>query len=422
METKEQARQIGEFFRRAFRRAGKVLSFLTFSAADERLRPRRILCVSVEKGAAGAALGGGFLSRVKIVKSGRFETGGNGYPGPSELVRAAKSVLGASGSGAPSGSGAIVALGGMEAALVIPSEWVIRRNAEFPSAVRHDIANAVSYDLDRLVPFDADRMLYDWRVIGEGGGKLTLQVSAVRLDKVKPFMALLGENGIPVSRIIHAVEDPALGRKIRAAGQSPSAAACGVFEALRFNAGPNLMSNGRREKTKVPVAGSALLVLLLLAVLSYRIITPLKVEAGKIDAMDRQISLERKKVGGVESVMRQIGVVNGEINTVKGFETDRSAALLAIKELTAVIPKSAWLTRLRFSGESVRIEGYAASASGLIPRLEKSGYFKKAEFASPTLRDAKTKSDHFVIKVQRADGGDPSGDGRPLPGQGKAKR
>jgi hypothetical protein len=48
----------------------------------------------------------------------------------------------------------------------------------------------------------------------------------------------------------------------------------------------------------------------------------------------------------------------------------------------------------------VDIEGYAASASELLPKLEASKLFQKVEFASPTFRDVKMNSDRFVIKME----------------------
>lgn len=360
---KETPDKIKEFFGQALRQAGKVLSFLTFSAADERFhKARKVLSLSIEKGAVNAALESGFLSRMKIKKKNRMEVRDKEYPEPADLVMAAKSVCD------------LLPLG--NSTLVIPGEWVIERNAEFPASIRHDIANAVSYDLDRILPFGADRMFYDWRVTGENGKKITLQVSAVKLEKVKPYIDKLRENGIAISRLIYA------------AGKSRQADNC-----------QNLLTNGRRETVKTPVAGTVFFILLILVVWVHRITSPIGVERGKVEALNRQVSLERRKVFGVDGLIKQAGALNGEIAAINGFDTGTPRALRTIKELTAVIPKSAWLTGLKLKGDSVQIEGYAASATGLIPKLERSGYFKKAEFASPTLRDAKTKSDRFVIKM-----------------------
>ncbi|MCL4492456.1 MAG: PilN domain-containing protein, partial [Nitrospirae bacterium] len=56
--------------------------------------------------------------------------------------------------------------------------------------------------------------------------------------------------------------------------------------------------------------------------------------------------------------------------------------------------------RVRITGSTVEIEGYASSATELLPRLEASKVFRKAEFTSPTFRDARMNSDRFNIKME----------------------
>jgi Tfp pilus assembly protein PilN len=74
--------------------------------------------------------------------------------------------------------------------------------------------------------------------------------------------------------------------------------------------------------------------------------------------------------------------------------------LIILKELTNVLPKTVWLTRTRITDTAVDIEGYAGSATEIISKLEASQYFKKVEFASPTIRDTRLNSDRFVIKME----------------------
>jgi Tfp pilus assembly protein PilN len=71
-----------------------------------------------------------------------------------------------------------------------------------------------------------------------------------------------------------------------------------------------------------------------------------------------------------------------------------------LKELTAIVPKNAWLSRVRVSETNVDLEGYAASASGLLSKLEASSFFKKVEFSSPTFRDTRMNADRFNIKME----------------------
>ncbi len=75
-------------------------------------------------------------------------------------------------------------------------------------------------------------------------------------------------------------------------------------------------------------------------------------------------------------------------------------SLNLLKELTTILPKNTWLTRARITDTTVEIEGYASSATELLPKLEASKYFKKSEFASPTFRDARMNADRFIIRME----------------------
>lgn len=73
--------------------------------------------------------------------------------------------------------------------------------------------------------------------------------------------------------------------------------------------------------------------------------------------------------------------------------------LKVLKDLTQLIPENTWLFNLRLSKQSLDISGMSQSASDLIPRLEKSGWLQKTEFASPIVTDA-SKHEHFKIKAE----------------------
>ena len=72
--------------------------------------------------------------------------------------------------------------------------------------------------------------------------------------------------------------------------------------------------------------------------------------------------------------------------------------LRVLKDLTELIPDNTWLFNLRLSRQNLDISGISKSASDLIPRLEKSGWLTKTEFASPIVTDA-NKQEHFKIKA-----------------------
>jgi Tfp pilus assembly protein PilN len=102
----------------------------------------------------------------------------------------------------------------------------------------------------------------------------------------------------------------------------------------------------------------------------------------------------------VETLKKDVDALESEVSTISDFKKGRPMALHILKELTTILPKSAWLTRVRVTNTGVEIDGYAAAATELLSKLEASPYFKKVEFASPTFRDVRLNSDRFVIKME----------------------
>ena len=108
----------------------------------------------------------------------------------------------------------------------------------------------------------------------------------------------------------------------------------------------------------------------------------------------------RPEVKKVETLKKEVDALESEVSTINNFKKGKPMALQILKELTAILPKSAWLTRARITDTTVEIEGYAAAATELLSKLEASPYLKKVEFASPTFRDVRLNSDRFVIKME----------------------
>jgi len=96
---------------------------------------------------------------------------------------------------------------------------------------------------------------------------------------------------------------------------------------------------------------------------------------------------------------KEIEALNTDITTINDFKGKKRMALNILKELTSILPKTAWLSRVRTTDVTVELEGYAASATGILSKLEASPYFEKAEFASPTFRDTRMNADRFNIRL-----------------------
>ena len=467
-------------------------NILNFSLADDIIYPAKNLTVSIEKGSLSVAYGSRFLSRIKIreVREYSFEEGK--YPQPevlaSSLALAINDFLATK----------------ADVSLSIPKEWFIIKTAEFPVTVKETLSNVISYELDRLTPFSPENAFYDFKVLGENAGKLTVLVIAAKADLVKPYIEALRDKGIVVSRVtvnLSGIETLCcyidkktntifveirengyevalfLNRSItnsfsgtftaedekskvetilseiaqltdtaKRFGKTPQVmvlfrdknsqlkellklhinvpvrildetdirirlskpvkdipytAIGGVLEALWPKAnGFNLLNRGYHEKPKFPKALTVILMLTILAAAILYIISPLKIEEKRLKEIDRQIIQRKDEVRKVEAIKKEVETLSKEISTIHNFRENRPLTLNILKEFTTTLPKSAWLSRVRISDAEINIEGYATSATGLLPKLEASNYFKKAEFASPTFRDARMNADRFNIKME----------------------
>jgi general secretion pathway protein L len=465
---------------------------LTFSLADDMIYRAKTLSASLAKGTLSVAYGTRLLSRMKIRGTREYPLEEGKYPQPE--VFASSLAL------------AINDLGATKAdvCLSIPKAWAVIKTMEFPAAVKENLSNVVAYELDRITPFTAEEAFYDFRVLDEKDGKLTLMVVAAKIDVVRPYIDALKERGIAVSRLtvnLSAIEtlcrsldektdkvfveikregfegalflngaiagtsagafpsederekvDLLLGEIaplidiLKNQGKSaevvihlhepnpafkellkiqvtqpvrflnetdiriaisdseksvPYTAIGGVLESLwpRAN-GLNLLSKGYHEKFKAPMVLTILLLLVILGMWILYLIAPLRIEGNRLEEIDRQIASRKGEVKKIEALKKELESLNTEISDINNFKGNRRMALDILRELTTVLPKNAWLSRVRITGTTVELEGYASSATGLLPKLEASLHFGKAEFASPTFRDARMNADRFNIKME----------------------
>jgi Tfp pilus assembly protein PilN len=114
--------------------------------------------------------------------------------------------------------------------------------------------------------------------------------------------------------------------------------------------------------------------------------------------VNRQIAALSPEARQVEQQLEESRALAQQMESLRkiGQTPDK---LKVLKDLTQLIPENTWLFNLRLSKQNLDISGMSQSASDLIPRLEKSGWLKKTEFASPIVTDA-SKFEHFKIKAE----------------------
>jgi len=162
----------------------------------------------------------------------------------------------------------------------------------------------------------------------------------------------------------------------------------------------NLLHRGRTTKTSPPLALTVILIVALLSMAMLALFVPLYLENEKVTAIDREIAARKDAVKKIESLRKDYNSLQDEFKAISGFKQGKQNTLQILKEMTVILPKSVWLTRVHINDANVAIEGYATSATDILPRIEASPYFSKVEFSSPTMRDARMNMDRFVIRME----------------------
>lgn len=184
-------------------------------------------------------------------------------------------------------------------------------------------------------------------------------------------------------------------------GKVPYTAAGSLIQSLQQNVkGPNLLKKGIVERENLPFLLTAILMLAILVTWVLYIIAPLSVEGKRLQEITRQISLKEEEVRKIEALKKEIETLTSEIASINNFKDAETMKLNILKELTSILPQTVWLTGLKITGFTVEIDGFAESATELLPKLEASKYLSKVEFSSPTVRDKVMNSDRFRIKME----------------------
>jgi general secretion pathway protein L len=97
----------------------------------------------------------------------------------------------------------------------------------------------------------------------------------------------------------------------------------------------------------------------------------------------KQLSAE---VAGINKTQEKVKELENKIDAMNTLRQRHVPVLSVLRDLSKEIPGGAWLDRLAFTDTGGEIEGYADSASALIPLLAASPLLKDVAFLSPIIK------------------------------------
>ncbi len=102
-----------------------------------------------------------------------------------------------------------------------------------------------------------------------------------------------------------------------------------------------------------------------------------------LDVVNAEIKKRKPEVEAIERLQKQKEDVRKELSGIAKIRDGEISKVEILRELTQLLPGTVWIWNFKYANREVEINGFADSASDLIPLLDRSPLFEKVEFASP---------------------------------------
>ena len=111
------------------------------------------------------------------------------------------------------------------------------------------------------------------------------------------------------------------------------------------------------------------------------------------DKLNSEVKRLSAEVANINQTQAKLKELESKIDAINALRQRHIPALDVLRDLSKELPAGAWLDRLSFTDKGGEIEGYADSASALIPLLAASPLLKDVAFLSPITKgkDGKEK-------------------------------
>lgn len=153
-----------------------------------------------------------------------------------------------------------------------------------------------------------------------------------------------------------------------------------------------------------PLATKVFLLLLVLMLAGMFAVGAIK-QKNYLTGLEAALNKNKPAVNELKKILSDINLLKKQSDVLYNVRQNK-IVLEVLAELTAVLPRDAWVANLHYKGFDIKgkkaggelvISGFASSSSILIPLLEDSAYFEEVEFVGPIKK--KGLKEHFKIKA-----------------------
>jgi general secretion pathway protein L len=128
--------------------------------------------------------------------------------------------------------------------------------------------------------------------------------------------------------------------------------------------------------------------------------------SNELATINTEIKKRKPEVEAVEKLQKKKEELGKEIFELQKIKSEETSKIEILKELTQLIPNTVWIWNFKYNGKEVEINGFADSASDLIPLLDKSPLFEEVQFSAPVTKERQMRpegekeKERFKIKAK----------------------
>jgi general secretion pathway protein L len=266
--------------------------------------------------------------------------------------------------------------------LILPAGAVLIRRLEFPRVPLSDIRRMVALDIDRLSPLAPDLVYHDVEIVDRdvGDGKQTVVLGVTLRETAARYFA-----------------------QARAAGFEPvsigAARADGV--AYRFNFLPALKASlGETGGGRVALYWWTAVAVLLVANLAGLVVRDMM----EVSRLRRDVDDQQTVVAAATQLQHRVQGENAQRADLIARQM-QSDPLHVLDALTRALPPSAWVQRLEWNGQTLRVVGFKSGDADPLAALRASPMFINPRAAGPAPQAKPGVSPPFDITVDVARNG-----------------
>ena len=261
----------------------------------------------------------------------------------------------------------------------ISESEVLTKHISLPASTEENLYEVIQYEMDRYTPFNKDDVYFDYRVEDRVKDKELIKVLLIVVRK---------EVLLPV---VHAIENSGLHlQRIDVINSKHPEQSLQNTKLLRSH-----NDLGNSQKSSIKWLAAATIGLLLLTA-----ITPLIINYMHISKLTSELEGLEKTVQKVKQLQSEYTKMQDQVGYLVNIKQKNPSIIELLNLLTSSIPDHTYVQRLSLEGGLLSIQGASASASGLIPIIDKIGMFDDIRFAAPVTQSGADGLERYSITAQ----------------------